>query len=452
MSDQIQVSKSALANLAKGYNDAASGFTKMGFGLQSKQLDPSFGLVLQLVKGDYDSAKENTLDYLSSLGSLMSTMSQDITDAIAAYTEGDQKNSDSIQDLLNKIENLEQQNRQLSDKVGELEEKVGELEQGQTSGGTGGYSGGGTGGYSGGGSGGGSGYSAGGSGGAASAPSMPDHQMPSRPAYQQDASGNYRNDAPVDVDSDMAGDIGGSLDPDTNATDIPDIPTPPSHDGTTIPKPERVDTTESVDIDMDGDGVVDYSVNADLDSTGVRFNDDGTVTLSKNGGSFGADSAQTSGISFDTDNDGANDVHLELKDGQDASVRVVPGAEGSGTRYVQVDTDGDGVYESSYAVRDGAAASGDAGSGVSDGASAATGTTAEDSYRTEVSKGEEQAWQTLAETDPLHRSVDELKELFNRREEIELPETNSLSDGVWGGAPANGSITITFGGSKGVTA
>ena len=281
---------------------------------------------------------------------------------------------------------------------------------------------------------------------------MPDYQMPSRPAYQQDASGNYRNDAPVDVDSDMAGGIGGSLDPDTNATDIPDIPTPPSHDGTTIPKPERVDTTESVDIDMDGDGVVDYSVNADLDSTGVRFNDDGTVTLNKNGGSFGTDSAQTSGISFDTDNDGANDVHLELKDGQDASVRVVPGAEGSGTRYVQVDTDGDGVYESSYAVRDGAAASGDAGSGVSDGASAATGTTAEDSYRTEVSKGEEQAWQTLAETDPLHRSVDELKELFNRREEIELPETNSLSDGVWGGAPANGSITITFGGNKGVTA
>lgn len=444
MSDQIQVSKSALASLAKGYNDAASGFTKMGFGLQSRQLDPSFGLVLQLVKGDYDSAKENTLDYLSSLGSLMSTMSQDITDAIAAYTEGDQKNSDSIQDLLNKIENLEQQNRQLSDKVGELEEKVGELEQGQTSGGTGGYSGGG--------SGGGSGYSAGGSGGAASAPSMPNYQMPSQPTYQQDASGNYRNDAPVDVDSDMAGDIGGSLDPDTNATDIPDIPTPPSHDGTTIPKPERVDTTESVDIDMDGDGVVDYSVNADLDSTGVRFNDDGTVTLNKNGGSFGTDSAQTSGISFDTDNDGANDVHLELKDGQDASVRVVPGAEGSSTRYVQVDTDGDGIYESSYAVRDGAATSGDAGSGVSDGASAATGTTAEDSYRTEVSKGEEQAWRTLAETDPLHRSVDELKELFNRREEIELPETNSLSDGVWGGAPANGSITITFGGSKGVTA
>ena len=444
MSDQIQVSKSALANLAKGYNDAASGFTKMGFGLQSKQLDPSFGLVLQLVKGDYDSAKENTLDYLSSLGSLMSTMSQDITDAIAAYTEGDQKNSDSIQDLLNKIENLEQQNRQLSDKVGELEEKVGELEQGQTSGGTGGYSGGG--------SGGGSGYSAGGSGGAASAPSMPNYQMPSQPTYQQDASGNYRNDAPVDVDSDMAGDIGGSLDPDTNATDIPDIPTPPSHDGTTIPKPERVDTTESVDIDMDGDGVVDYSVNADLDSTGVRFNDDGTVTLNKNGGSFGTDSAQTSGISFDTDNDGANDVHLELKDGQDASVRVVPGAEGSSTRYVQVDTDGDGIYESSYAVRDGAAASGDAGSGVSDGASAATGTTAEDSYQTEVSKGEEQAWQTLAENYPLHRSVDELKELFNRREEIELPETNSLSDGVWGGAPANGSITITFGGNKGVTA
>ena len=437
MSDQIQVSKSALASLAKGYNDAASGFTKMGFGLQSRQLDPSFGLVLQLVKGDYDSAKENTLDYLSSLGSLMSTMSQDITDAIAAYTEGDQKNSDSIQDLLNKIENLEQQNRQLSDKVGELEEKVGELEQGQTSGGTGGYSGGGSG---------------GGSGGAASAPSMPNYQMPSQPTYQQDASGNYRNDAPVDVDSDMAGDIGGSLDPDTNATDIPDIPTPPSHDGTTIPKPERVDTTESVDIDMDGDGVVDYSVNADLDSTGVRFNDDGTVTLNKNGGSFGTDSAQTSGISFDTDNDGANDVHLELKDGQDASVRVVPGAEGSSTRYVQVDTDGDGIYESSYAVRDGAAASGDAGSGVSDGASAATGTTAEDSYRTEVSKGEEQAWQTLAETDPLHRSVDELKELFNRREEIELPETNSLSDGVWGGAPANGSITITFGGNKGVTA
>lgn len=444
MSDQIQVSKSALASLAKGYNDAASGFTKMGFGLQSRQLDPSFGLVLQLVKGDYDSAKENTLDYLSSLGSLMSTMSQDITDAIAAYTEGDQKNSDSIQDLLNKIENLEQQNRQLSDKVGELEEKVGELEQGQTSGGTGGYSGGG--------SGGGSGYSAGGSGGAASAPSMPNYQMPSQPTYQQDASGNYRNDAPVDVDSDMAGDIGGSLDPDTNATDIPDIPTPPSHDGTTIPKPERVDTTESVDIDMDGDGVVDYSVNADLDSTGVRFNDDGTVTLNKNGGSFGTDSAQTSGISFDTDNDGANDVHLELKDGQDASVRVVPGAEGSSTRYVQVDTDGDGIYESSYAVRDGAAASGDAGSGVSDGASAATGTTAEDSYRTEVSKGEEQAWRTLAETDPLHRSVDELKELFNRREEIELPETNSLSDGVWGGASANGSITITFGGNKGVTA
>ena len=281
---------------------------------------------------------------------------------------------------------------------------------------------------------------------------MPNYQMPSQPTYQQDASGNYRNDAPVDVDSDMAGGIGGSLDPDTNATDIPDIPTPPSHDGTTIPKPERVDTTESVDIDMDGDGVVDYSVNADLDSTGVRFNDDGTVTLSKNGGSFGADSAQTSGISFDTDDDGADDVHLELKDGQDASVRVVPGAEGSGTRYVQVDTDGDGVYESSYAVRDGAAASGDAGSGVSDGASAATGTTAEDSYRTEVSKGEEQAWRTLAETDPLHRSVDELKELFNRREEIELPETNSLSDGVWGGAPANGSITITFGGNKGVTA
>ena len=445
MSDQIQVSKSALANLAKGYNDAASGFTKMGFGLQSKQLDPSFGLVLQLVKGDYDSAKENTLDYLSSLGSLMSTMSQDITDAIAAYTEGDQKNSDSIQDLLNKIENLEQQNKQLSDKVGELEEKVGELEQGQTFGGTGGYSGGG-------GSGGGSGYSAGGSGGAASAPSMPNYRMPGQPTYQQDASGNYRNDAPVDVDSDMAGDIGGSLDPDTNATDIPDIPIPPSHDGTTIPKPERVDTTESVDIDMDGDGVVDYSVNADPDSTGVRFNDDGTVTLNKNGGSFGTGSAQTSGISFDTDNDGAEDVHLELKDGQDASVRVVPGTEGSGTRYVQVDTDGDGIYESSYAVRDDAAASGDAGSGVSDDASAATGTTVEDSYQTEVSKGEEQAWQTLAETDPLHRSVDELKELFNRREEIELPETNSLSDGVWGGAPANGSITITFGGNKGVTA
>ena len=389
MSDDILVSKSALTTLSHGYNDAASSFTSIGFGLENKQLDPSFGLVLQSVKPAYDAAKSNTLDYLSSLGSLMSTMAQDITDAIAAYSDNDQQIMDRIAELQSRIDALEQQYNQSSG-------------QGGTSGGGGtqtnpGYSGGYTGGgYTGGGYGGGGG----GSWGGGPYTNQQNFQMPAYPSYTPstevpvadvDSYDGYDDDL-MDIDSSVGMDIGG---PTSRPDESFDIPMPPSssHDGQTI-RPDGSDDTSRVRLDLDGDG--------------------------------------------------EDELILDLDDGQDAGVRI--GTSEDGDRYVQVDFDGDGTPEATF-VTDGDDAD-DA--GISDDAQSEDATDGENAVDAGESdddaadveetvdsetgmtdeaiaeKAEEQAWQIIADTDPLHRTVEELKELFDRREPVEVPEDDSV--------------------------
>lgn len=427
----------ALKQLGDGYNAASNGFIKMNSAMAGQDMNPSFGLVLGKVKGAYDTAKKDTEDYLNVLGTVMSAMSSAISNTLLDYQNNDDQVKQEIKDMQAKID-------ELTARIAELEK--GSKNDGNNGGGseTTGSSSDGTG--SGGSGGTGSGGS--GSGGSGGDGRTPDDGYDPHPTHHDVPGGtdggsdddDHAGDTNVDDDgtdgtdhdgTDHDGDDNDDSDkPGDNGTkpgdkdDAGDNGTKPDDQHTALGR----DDTETVNLDVDGDGTVDYSVNADPGNSHVTVNEDGTIAVKK-GGQPVSSVPGTSGITLDLDHDGADDVTLTLKQGQDSTVKMTTDAA-TGQRQAHVDNDGDGIFESTYVLDDGNDVDASQASGAGDivGAADAAG----DGYDTTVRQADDDSWADLAANDPLGRSPEELKALYDQRDEVTLPEDDDAGDLIGG--------------------
>ena len=236
----------------------------------------------------------------------------------------------------------------------------------------------------------------------------------------------------------------------------------------------------NVYIDTDGDGAADYSINVtpgtNLNGT-VRYDSAGAhVEFGKNpaagvgtGSGAGAGSGAgvdaqgvplpnrestgaatgtahqgtaagaDAGLALDTDGDGAADMNLTVEQDRDTMISF-GGTEGD--RVVSVDFDHDGDVDARYAVPDDASNTGtsDASASNASGANTANAsvTNAPDANVSNANapgddQAERLAWDVIAKDDPLGRSGEELRQLFEDRDPITFDD-----DDVLGGAAATG--------------
>ena len=165
-----------------------------------------------------------------------------------------------------------------------------------------------------------------------------------------------------------------------------------------VPLPTRPTT---IGLDVDGNAKDDYSLNLIDGNTHAVIGADGSVILTKRDNStipMPSDASKTGSASFDldADNDGVDDVSMNSDSGANARFSVY---EDEDSRYVALDYDNDGDYDVAVRVGDSEAA--------------------REAMRKQA---EDEAWQSIAAKDPLGRTADELRALYEDRETIQLPE------------------------------
>lgn len=156
---------------------------------------------------------------------------------------------------------------------------------------------------------------------------------------------------------------------------------------------------------MDGNAKDDYSLNLIDGNTHAVIGADGSVILTKRDNStipMPSDASKTGSASFDldVDNDGVDDVSMNSDSGANARFSVY---EDEDSRYVALDYDNDGDYDVAVRVGDSEAA--------------------REAMRKQA---EDEAWQSIAAKDPLGRTADELRALYEDRETIQLPERTTI--------------------------
>lgn len=169
-----------------------------------------------------------------------------------------------------------------------------------------------------------------------------------------------------------------------------------------VPLPTRPTT---IGLDVDGNAKDDYSLNLTDGNTHAVIGADGSVTLTKRDNStipMPSDASKTGSASFDldVDNDGVDDVSMNSDSGANARFSVY---EDEDSRYVALDYDNDGDYDVAVRVGDSEAA--------------------REAMRKQA---EDEAWRSIAAKDPLGRTADELRALYEDRETIQLPERTTI--------------------------
>ena len=169
-----------------------------------------------------------------------------------------------------------------------------------------------------------------------------------------------------------------------------------------VPLPPRPTT---IGLDVDGNAKDDYSLNLTDGNTHAVIGADGSVTLTKRDNStipMPSDASKTGSASFDldVDNDGVDDVSMNSDSGANARFSVYKDED---SRYVALDYDNDGDYDVAVRVGDSEAA--------------------REAMRKQA---EDEAWQSIAAKDPLGRTADELRALYEDRETIQLPERTTI--------------------------
>lgn len=390
-----------LKNTASAYNEAASGFNQAKSAFEkSGTSNPGFGLFMMLLYPAYTVCKMSTQGYLGNIGQ----MSERLSSALKSTSEISEDTENQLRQMI----------LDLRKQVEEQDQRITELEHHQDGDSDGGnYSGGGSaggGGYTGGGAAGG-GYGSGGSGSGSGATGIADStdkqsiNVPSVSSATDAISGAYASTG-SDTGSarepirdtgkeDAASDIGGTR----NDSQIGQIDTVP------LPNQTTKDTISTIGLDVDGDASDDYSLNLTNGNTHAVVGEDGSVTLSKQDGSSvplppGAQEGKNDFLTVDANHDGIDDIAFTPDTGADARISVF---EQGDSQYMAIDADNDGDYDVVARVGDSEAA-----------------------YEVMRERAEESAWQSIASKDPLGRTADELRALYQDRDVVELPERSEI--------------------------
>lgn len=390
-----------LKSTAGAYNEAASGFNQAKSAFEkSGTSNPGFGLFMMLLYPAYTVCKMSTQGYLGNIGQ----MSERLSSALKSTSEISEDTENQLRQMI----------LDLRKQVEEQDQRITELEHHQDGDSDGGnYSGGGSaggGGYTGGGAAGG-GYGSGGSGSGSGATGIADStdkqsiNVPSVSSATDAISGAHASTG-SDTGSarepirdtgkeDAASDIGGTR----NDSQIGQIDTVP------LPNQTTKDTISTIGLDVDGDASDDYSLNLTNGNTHAVVGEDGSVTLSKQDGSFvplppGAQEGKNDFLTVDANHDGIDDIAFTPDTGADARISVF---EQGDSQYMAIDADNDGDYDVVARVGDSEAA-----------------------YEAMHERAEESAWQSIASKDPLGRTADELRALYQDRDVVELPERSEI--------------------------
>lgn len=390
-----------LKSTAGAYNEAASGFNQAKSAFEkSGTSNPGFGLFMMLLYPAYTVCKMSTQGYLGNIGQ----MSERLSSALKSTSEISEDTENQLRQMI----------LDLRKQVEEQDQRITELEHHQDGDSDGGnYSGGGSaggGGYTGGGAAGG-GYGSGGSGSGSGATGIADStdkqsiNVPSVSSATDAISGAHASTG-SDTGSarepirdtgkeDAASDIGGTR----NDSQIGQIDTVP------LPNQTTKDTISTIGLDVDGDASDDYSLNLTNGNTHAVVGEDGSVTLSKQDGSSvplppGAQEGKNDFLTVDANHDGIDDIAFTPDTGADARIGVF---EQGDSQYMAIDADNDGDYDVVARVGDSEAA-----------------------YEAMRERAEESAWQSIASKDPLGRTADELRALYQDRDVVELPERSEI--------------------------
>lgn len=390
-----------LKSTAGAYNEAASGFNQAKSAFEkSGTSNPGFGLFMMLLYPAYTVCKMSTQGYLGNIGQ----MSERLSSALKSTSEISEDTENQLRQMI----------LDLRKQVEEQDQRITELEHHQDGDSDGGnYSGGGSaggGGYTGGGAAGG-GYGSGGSGSGSGATGIADStdkqsiNVPSVSSATDAISGAHASTG-SDTGSarepirdtgkeDAASDIGGTR----NDSQIGQIDTVP------LPNQTTKDTISTIGLDVDGDASDDYSLNLTNGNTHAVVGEDGSVTLSKQDGSSvplppGAQEGKNDFLTVDANHDGIDDIAFTPDTGADARISVF---EQGDSQYMAIDADNDGDYDVVARVGDSEAA-----------------------YEAMHERAEESAWQSIASKDPLGRTADELRALYQDRDVVELPERSEI--------------------------
>ena len=375
----ICVDPSDLETSAKNYEQAAQQFAMAKAQFVSAGT-PNFGLILKCLEPAYEAAKQSTQEYLANV----ETMLKLIASAIQGTVEDSTTTEEEILEALKKILQLLQQ---VDDKLDSSDPHNARSEGNGGIGGNSGYGG------------------SFGNGGGSRADSLQSKQ------YQPVDQFNGGSEAAGSPASSATGsgamasesqEFGHDQKKTTSdgACDAAESNTYPIFNE--VPLPPRPTT---IGLDVDGNAKDDYSLNLTDGNTHAVIGADGSVTLTKRDNStipMSSDASKTGSASFDldVDNDGVDDVSMNSDSGANARFSVY---EDEDSRYVALDYDNDGDYDVAVRVGDSEAA--------------------REAMRKQA---EDEAWQSIAAKDPLGRTADELRALYEDRETIQLPERTTI--------------------------
>lgn len=379
----ICVDPSDLETSAKNYEQAAQQFAMAKAQFVSAGT-PNFGLILKCLEPAYEAAKQSTQEYLANV----ETMLKLIASAIQGTVEDSTTTEEEILEALKKILQLLQQ---VDDKLDSSDPHNARSEGNGGIGGNSGYGG------------------RFGNGGGSRADSLQSKQ------YQPVDQFNGRSDGGSEAAGSPASSATGSGAMASESQEFGHDQKKTTSDGACdtaesntypifneVPLPPRPTT---IGLDVDGNAKDDYSLNLTDGNTHAVIGADGSVTLTKRDNStipMPSDASKTGSASFDldADNDGVDDVSMNSDSGANARFSVY---EDEDSRYVALDYDNDGDYDVAVRVGDSEAA--------------------REAMRKQA---EDEAWQSIAAKDPLGRTADELRALYEDRETIQLPERTTI--------------------------
>ncbi|PLS27367.1 hypothetical protein CGZ88_0894 [Bifidobacterium anseris] len=425
MSDEIKMDCGDLKGLQAQYGSASREFMAT-MGAFNQNEDPSFGLVLQMFRPMYTSAKECTSGYLSNIGQVLSYLQGAIDGAQQDFTNTEK-------DIIDYLKSIQEQLEQIDEKLDRLEQGGGGTGSG------GGTGGGGTIGGSAGGTGGGGYAGAGSTGGGSWQDAHDDDRYEGSVAQgggdvEADASGSGSTAGSGDASADD-GRTAGSVDPDAG-TIMPDGGAAAAGDGNgrapgadgssgadANGKPDAgatavdgrpgnpYDGVNTIGLDVSGDAQDEYSLNLTDGNTHAVMEADGSIRLSKTDEDAtniplpdGMQPKNASTFTLDANNDGTNDLAMTPDMAADARISVY---EDGDDQFAAVDFDNDGDYDAVMRVGESAAAR----------AKAQQDATAA-------------AWEQIASSDPLGRSPEELQALFLERDITRMPEREGINIAV----------------------
>lgn len=400
MADTIAVDCDDLKGLQDGYGEASSGFVEAKSAFNDGA-DPGFGFILQGFKSKYTSAKQQTAEYLDNIGNALSYIRGGLDETISIFENGEESNLDQISELEQRVDDLEARVERLEHQGNDGDDSGSgsSTQYGSVDGGFGGgFGGGGFGGFSGGGASVDSAMPV-----SSTVPDMPEStDMPNVSGDSAQASLSDQVQGSVSADSASFGGADGD-EPSTTPVEFDE----PSKGTFTMPA-EHMDGMNAIGIDVTGDAEDEFSLNLTDGGTHAAVDADGSIRLTKKADDTegvpmpeGAQMKEGPTFALDADNDGIDDITLAPDASADSRISIF---EDGDDRYAALDTDNDGDYDAVMRVGDSQAA-----------------------HEQIQQEAESAVWEKIADRDPLGRSADELRALYEESEPLRFPEPERIT-------------------------